>query len=243
MSFKSLTLAACLSVALLGACATTLPQASSATKISIAQADERVLGYFSADGTFSQIKSPNGYTRKLLGRTADGLAVVQDFYSTNGKAQTAPFVLFDDAGLTDWDSMPYTRGEIVFYHADGKLSSRANLDGGDLKGKQTTYHINGKIFQEERYDDQGNALSSTYFDDTGKRIFSMTLDPENTENNRFMVYDAQDQAQVSNDKNSALVEAAETKIAGYLNQLSAHSAKLAGQDVPDELDVTLPRVE
>ena len=87
MSFKRITAATLISMAILSGCATTATTTAvnePESQVKIAQADERILGYFSADGEFGQEKSINGYMRKYLGKTAEGKSVLQDFYAING---------------------------------------------------------------------------------------------------------------------------------------------------------------
>ena len=82
MSFKRITAATLISMAILSGCATTATTTASEPEhqVKIAQADERVLGYFSADGEFGQEKSGNGYIRKYLGKTAEGKDVATVYY-------------------------------------------------------------------------------------------------------------------------------------------------------------------
>lgn len=233
-------------LAVLSGCASTntsnTEQAASSASM-VAKPQERVLGYFDSEGNFSRSdKSGNGYTRKLLGTTADGRSVLQDFYNSNGKAQTSPFVLFDDAGLESWDSLPFTDGDIVFFNADGHKSSQATLKQGTFVGNHPSYHLNGKVFLDERSDAEGNSQQSVYFDDQGKRLFAVEFDPSGDAVTKISVYDGAGKAHAARD-NEALTQAAAKKIAVFMHQLASREAALAGQDSPEFEDVILPSMD
>lgn len=105
--------------------------------------------------------------------------MLQDFYANNGKPQTSPFVLFDDAGLEDWNSLQYTDGNIVFYNADGKVSARAALNEGRYVGEHIQYHGNGQAFVKEQYNPESEITATTYYDEAGKPLFSFSIDSDN----------------------------------------------------------------
>ena len=76
--------------------------------------------YYDAKGNQSAEPVSGGYYRKILGKTADGRTVVQDYYQDNGQAQMAPFILRQDAAEDDFrnanaDStlITYTREGVV----------------------------------------------------------------------------------------------------------------------------------
>ena len=128
-----------LSMALLGACSSTnSPNASSAR---VAHKDERTLGYFSERGVYQRDKIANGFERKLLGTTRKQHWVLQDFYSINGKPQTAPFTVIDERALYDWDTMPFIDGPVQFYYPDGKKQSLITLKQGVVTGKREVYYL------------------------------------------------------------------------------------------------------
>ena len=57
---------------------------------------EEVVAYFNAEGAVTNAKVANGYYRKLLGKTADGSFVAQDFYSRNDVKQSDPFIISNE---------------------------------------------------------------------------------------------------------------------------------------------------
>ena len=244
MSFKHISLATLISLALLSGCATTAGHSAAtepANQVKIAQADERVLGYFSANGEFGQEKSGNGYLRKYLGKTAEGKSVLQDFYAINGKPQTSPFVLFDDAGLEDWNSLQYTEGDIVFYNADGTPSARATLKDGQYVGSNTQYHGNGKVFLKEQYNPSSEITSTAYFDEAEKPLFAFTIDSTGDDYKiDVKVYDEAGTAYPATEAHDDKIQAATANIAALMNKRSALEAKLAGQETPEEQAIILP---
>ena len=246
MSFKHISLATLISLALLSGCATTAGHSAAtepANQVKIAQADERVLGYFSADGEFGQEKSGNGYLRKYLGKTAEGKSVLQDFYANNGKPQTSPFVLFDDAGLEDWNSLQYTDGNIVFYNADGKVSARAALNEGRYVGEHIQYHGNGQAFVKEQYNPESEITATTYYDVAGKPLFSFSIDSDNGDYKvDIKVYDAAGTAYPATEAHEDKIQAATDTIVALMNKRAALEAKLAGQDAPEPEALILPRM-
>ena len=244
MSFKRITAATLISMAILSGCATTATTTAvnePESQVKIAQADERILGYFSADGEFGQEKSINGYMRKYLGKTAEGKSVLQDFYAINGKPQTSPFVLFDDAGLEDWNSLQYTEGDIVFYNADGTPSARATLKDGQYVGSNTQYHGNGKVFLKEQYNPSSEITSTAYFDEAEKPLFAFTIDSTGDDYKiDVKVYDETGTASPATEAHDDKIQAATANIAALMNKRSALEAKLAGQEAPEEQSIILP---
>ena len=244
MSFKRITAATLISMAILSGCATTATTTAvnePESQVKIGQADERILGYFSADGEFGQEKSINGYMRKYLGKTAEGKSVLQDFYAINGKPQTSPFVLFDDAGLEDWNSLQYTEGDIVFYNADGTPSARATLKDGQYVGSNTQYHGNGKVFLKEQYNPSSEITSTAYFDEAEKPLFAFTIDSTGDDYKiDVKVYDEAGTAYPATEAHDDKIQAATANIAALMNKRSALEAKLAGQETPEEQAIILP---
>ena len=244
MSFTRISAAALISIAILSGCASTTAvtaKTEAVSSVKIAQADERVLGYFNADGEFGQEKSSNGYMRKYLGKTADGKSVLQDFYAINGKPQTSPFVLFDDAGLEDWNSLQYTDGDIVFYNADGSVSARTSLQDGQYVGKHTQYHGNGKVFVEEVYNPDSEITATSYYDEAGKPLFAFHVDNSDDYKVTVQVYDAAGTAYPATDDHADKIDAVTETIVSLMNKRAATEAKLAGQAAPEAQELLLPR--
>lgn len=87
----------------------------------------------------------DGYYREVLGKTADGRAVVQHFYQNSDKPATAPFVLSKgaapDSGLEKAD------GKVVHYQKDGAIFAVQTWHDGKAAGR-TNYYENGRLFAQ-----------------------------------------------------------------------------------------------
>ena len=90
----------------------------------ISKPEQRIIAYY--DGEFRKKAKPakGGYYRMLLGRTAEGQAVVQDFYQDNGARQSSPFIITDDKKLKLADPFDIgLNGKMAFYSRKGRLKS------------------------------------------------------------------------------------------------------------------------
>ena len=97
--------------------------------------------YFDADGAPVNKAAAGGYYRVVLGKTADGRDVIQDYYQDNGKPQTAPIILKKDAKLHDFDS-GMSDSRIVWYREDGSVLATQDYKGGADLGRHN-YYQNG----------------------------------------------------------------------------------------------------
>ena len=70
-----------------------------------------------------------GYYRVLLGRTAEGRAVVQDFYQDSRTKQINPVVIGKDSELKNFSS-DVIEGLVVWYTPEGRLTSFAEIHNG-----------------------------------------------------------------------------------------------------------------
>ena len=139
---KNILTAAVLS-ALLGACAATgsgeafparADQLSARTEQAAAavrqrEAKENIIAYYDADGDAAERPMKGGYYRALLGRTAEGRAVVQDFYQDSRTKQINPVVIGKDSELKNFSS-DVIEGLVVWYTPEGRLTSFAEIHNG-----------------------------------------------------------------------------------------------------------------
>lgn len=157
---KKLLAAAVLSV-LLGACATTtatqggsIPaqaavlaaQADEAGKGIRRGAEQNIIAYYNADSELSDKPMRGGYYRVLLGRDAQGRAVVQDFYQDTQTKQINPVVLPDDNELKNFDVL-VTEGRTIWYTPEGRVTNFTDVR-------------NGKSQRSGYYDEQGRLVLS-----------------------------------------------------------------------------------
>ena len=112
----------------------------------ITEKREEVAAYFNAEGAVANAKVANGYYRKLLGKTADGSFVAQDFYSRNDLKQSDPFIISNESGLKAFTNQ-YTHGELFLYYANGAKMAHSVYEKGLLVGSSTAYYPSGTVFQ------------------------------------------------------------------------------------------------
>ena len=96
---------------------------------------------FDAGGAPVNKATAGGYYRVVLGKTADGRDVIQDYYQDNGKPQTAPIILKKEAKLHDFDS-GMSDSRIVWYREDGSVLATQDYKGGADLGRHN-YYQNG----------------------------------------------------------------------------------------------------
>ena len=97
--------------------------------IAFTPAKEKTVYYFDRDSQIASAPSNEGYYRELLGKTADGKRVVQDFYQSSQTPQTAPFVLKNDADIESFDS-DGSDGQIVWFSRGGDVAQIGDFKQG-----------------------------------------------------------------------------------------------------------------
>ena len=95
--------------------------------------------YADHDGKPAANPVSGGYYRKILGNTADGRRVVQDYYQDSDTPQTAPFTLKKDADPADF-SPAAVDGKIVWYRKDGSIRAIQQYKNGEAVSPLYTYH-------------------------------------------------------------------------------------------------------
>ena len=225
-----------LSLALLGACSSTANPSSASAKI--AHKDERTVGYFSELGVYQRDKIANGFERKLLGTTRKQHWVLQDFYSINGQPQTAPFTVFDERALYDWDTMSFIDGPVQFYYPDGKKQSLITLKQGVVIGTREVYYLTGEVFQAQSFNEQGHLTEETFFERDGKRLFTLHYNPSHSDQSSLVYYDEAGKGHSPNAANREQVQALAEKVQAIMMSLEQEVYKQAGQ-TPHEADAAL----
>lgn len=97
--------------------------------IAFTPAKEKTVYYFDRASQIASTPSNEGYYRELLGKTADGKRVVQDFYQSSQTPQTAPFVLKNDADIESFDS-DGSDGRIVWFSRGGDVAQIGDFKQG-----------------------------------------------------------------------------------------------------------------
>ena len=148
MTSKRFLYLALISIAIiLGGCTTIQIPAEIKTEMSSTQP---IIGYFSRsddvrikncgcrswlDPQYSPTPVENGYYRLLLGRNAEGLFLIQDFYQKNKQPQSSPLWIDDPTYLFSFDSRVVI-GSGILYYPDGTVVERfENTDINTSKGE------------------------------------------------------------------------------------------------------------
>lgn len=97
--------------------------------IAFTPAKEKMVYYFDNASQIASAPSNEGYYRELLGKTADGKRVVQDFYQSSQTPQTSPFVLKNDADIESFDS-DGSDGRIVWFSRGGDVAQIGDFKQG-----------------------------------------------------------------------------------------------------------------
>lgn len=99
------------------------------SSIAFTPAKKKAVYYFGSDGKIASAPNTEGYYRELLGTTADGKRVVQDFYQSSQTPQTTPFVLENDANIESFDS-DVNNGRIVWFTRGGDVAKIGDFKQG-----------------------------------------------------------------------------------------------------------------
>lgn len=116
--------------------------------------------YFSADGRAAEAPVEGGFSRKVLGKTADGRPVVQDYYLESGAPQTGVTELVKDADLTDF-STAILQGRAVWYREDGSIYSHADFKDGGIASPHH-YYLSGQLAAQIEERPEGIAGDTPY---------------------------------------------------------------------------------
>ena len=133
----------------------------------ITEKKEEVVAYFNAEGAVANAKVANGYYRKLLGKTADGSFVAQDFYSRNDVKQSDPFIISNESGLKAFTNQ-YTHGELFLYYANGAKMEHSVYEKGQLVSTHTAYYPSGTVFQVNQFENGKLNGRSQFYHPDGK---------------------------------------------------------------------------
>ena len=142
-------------------------QSEAATAHLVAKAETRTLAYYAADGKEAPQASAGGFYRMLLGRTADGKAVAQDFYQDSKTKQTDPFVIADDKDLKNFDALSVEDGRMIWYTPEGEVKEFQDIR--NHKSIASGRYENGKLALKT--EGTNEALRIQMYHDNGKLAF------------------------------------------------------------------------
>lgn len=168
--FTACLLAACQSAALPEGAPSTASVLRSGNAV-LAQVKEKAQEpdlYFSAEGQYHSQPQAGGYVRRVLGKTADGSWVVQDFYQDNQAKQIDPALIFHPEGLRNFDN-DVVHGRVVWYRKDGSLMQSVVFDRGVPQGWESHYDRQGRL-RWLLLVEQGDLKAIQAFNEAGRMI-------------------------------------------------------------------------
>lgn len=115
--------------------------------------------YYTEKGEPSSHKVDNGYYRQILGKTADGRTVAQDFYQKNQQAQTSPFIIRAQSHEQTFDKS-ILDSRVIWYDTQGEMTSVGEFRDGVQQGWLNIYEFNQLIMQLR---DRDNGIDIRYF--------------------------------------------------------------------------------
>lgn len=104
--------------------------------------------YYDADGKKSAQPAPGGYFRKVVGKTADGRIVAQDFYQDSGKPQTRMFILRADAAADDFRT-EMADSPVVSYGRDGTIIRVDYPVQADKSTHRAASYVEGRLLMQD----------------------------------------------------------------------------------------------
>lgn len=123
--------------------------------------------YFDNKGHLVDKATEQGYYRQIVGQTADGRVVAQDFFQDTQKPQTSLFIITKNLDERNF-SQSILDSRIMWYdRKDGSVISVAEFKEGKQQGWLDVYEYNRLIFQM-RDRDVGLGFVMRYFSEDDK---------------------------------------------------------------------------
>lgn len=156
--------------------------------------------YFDRDGKYADKPQPGGYYREIIGKTADGRTVAQDFYQDSGLLQTAPFAFTRNGDLNSFEADGNTDSRLVQFDRQGRLSAVMEYKDGKAASPSALYG-GGKLLAQMKT--QPDIVAAYYEDgitvalvaeevETGKTRFTL-FRPDGSAISRITVRNGQEQ--------------------------------------------------
>ena len=140
----------------------------------ISNPERQIIAYYDNNHLESAKPAKGGYYRMLLGRTAEGQAVVQDFYQDNGARQSSPFIITDDKKLKLADPFDIgLNGKMAVYSRKGRLQ-RINRYKNGLAVEEWRYDLKNRLINHTSTTPSGDSSILTY-GENGKLLHSFTF--------------------------------------------------------------------
>ena len=174
LTIAVLGLAACQSIPTAGLGSGDLARNQRTVLAQIASQPQQADLYFDADGQYHSAPVAGGYYRKVLGQTANGGWVVQDFYQDSQAKQIDPAIIFHPNGLRNFNN-DVIDGPVTWYRPDGTVMQSAHYQRGKNHGWVTYYDEQGRArLAIELADDAANGNQKA-FDEQGRLVMQVSV--------------------------------------------------------------------
>ena len=138
----------------------------------ISNPERQIIAYYDNNHRESAKPAKGGYYRMLLGRTAEGRAVIQDFYQDNGARQISPVIVPDDKKLKLSTPLEIgLNGKMAFYSRKGRLQSIGLYENGRVV-EEWTYDLKDRLISHN-YGTQSSSSHAVY-GENGKLLHHFT---------------------------------------------------------------------
>lgn len=111
------------------------PNKKSSKKAKAKQPEKRDIRYFDKLRRPEVRPTKNGFYREIIGRTADGRLVVQDFYQNDDVPFTSPYIAAKDAKLRIFGDVSAIDSRVAWYAPNGSLLKMAVYANGVEQGE------------------------------------------------------------------------------------------------------------
>ena len=177
LTIAVLGLAACQSIPTAGLGSGDLARNQRTVLAQIASQPQQADLYFDADGQYHTAPVAGGYYRKVLGQTAGGGWVVQDFYQDSKTKQIDPGVVFHPNGLRNF-STDVVDGAVIWYRPDGTLSQSAHYQRGKLDGWVMYYDEQSRARLAAEFVDDTASGKQKAFNEQGRLVMQVSVDDQ-----------------------------------------------------------------
>ena len=174
LMIAALGLAACQSMPNAGLSSGDLARNQRTVMAQIASQPQQADLYFDAESQYHNTPVAGGYYRKVLGQTADGGWVVQDFYQDSQTKQIDPAIIFHANGLRNF-STDVVDGPVSWYRPDGTLSQSAHYQRGKLDGWVTYYDQQGRPRLTMEFADDTTTGNQKAFNEQGRLVMQVSV--------------------------------------------------------------------
>ena len=175
LMIAALGLAACQSMPNAGLSSGDLARNQRTVMAQIASQPQQADLYFDAESQYHNTPVAGGYYRKVLGQTADGGWVVQDFYQDSQTKQIDPAIIFHANGLRNF-STDVVDGPVSWYRPDGTLSQSAHYQRGKLDGWVMYYDEQSRARLAAEFVDDTASGKQKAFNEQGRLIMQISMD-------------------------------------------------------------------